>query len=197
MTGGTGAMIVVFRSQKRVIFQYIAVVPHHHQGLAYDIEEASESGLYPAFADSFNAARSAGLKVMVTTSHSSPYGVPDGPSLMAAFLADSNIDYISPQLYTSGTEAANDFTESVGVPWSAYKGAKPLFVPSIVDSSMYASAVSYFQTIGITPSGFAQWKQLSSMLSPMVEQTGQGKAKAACNKVKIACESIQVGHCHT
>ena len=158
----------------------------YHQGLSYDVEEGS-SGLQQAFADSFAAARSAGLKVMVTVSHSSPYGIPDGPKLMAAFFADHNIDYLSPQLYTSGTEAANDFTESAGVPWSAYKGATALFVPSIVDDSMYASAVSYFQAIGITPAGYAQWKQeLDLSGKAPIEKPSAGTNKAKTERVKAA-----------
>ena len=128
-----------------------------YSGIAYDIEEG-DNGLASAFAVSFAAAKQAGLQVLVTISHSCPYGVGDGDVLMNSFFSNTNIDYISPQLYSTGYEAANDYT-AVRVPWSAYKGSHAAFVPSIVKASYYADAVSYYQAQGITCGGYIQWSQ--------------------------------------
>ena len=130
-----------------------------YQGISFDVEEG-DSGLQQAFQETFEIAQSAGLKVSVTVSHSSPYGVADGPALMKSFFSSASIDYLSPQLYTSGLETENAYTQSAGVPWSDYAGAKSLFLPSIVDVSMYSSAAQYFQSLGIATAGFAQWKQV-------------------------------------
>ena len=78
---------------------------------------------------------------------------------MAMILSNANVSIVSPQLYTTGTETANDYT-AVGVPWSAYIGSPALFVPSIVQSGLYASAQSYFASINIATAGFIQWQQV-------------------------------------
>jgi len=97
--------------------------------------------------------------VLVTISHSAPYGIGDAGTLMRSFFGDGNIDIISPQLYTSGTEGSNDYTTSGGVAWSEYRGAKARIAPSIVRTSLYQSAHQYFQTQGINISGYVQWAQ--------------------------------------
>ena len=128
-----------------------------YHGICYDVEEGT-SGLESAFAQSFAAAKAAGLKVFVTVSHSQPYAINDASSLMQSFFNDSYIDYISPQLYTSGTESSNDYT-AVGTPWTSYASAKAAIVPSIVCASYYASAVNYFKSQGITLQGYIEWSQ--------------------------------------
>jgi len=128
-----------------------------YQGIAFDIEEG-DSGLAGAFATAFSTCKSAGYQILVTTSHSVPYGISDGTSLMQSFFSNGNIDYLSPQLYTTGTESSNDYTAD-GLTWSAYVGARPQFVPSIVTGSYYPSAQSYFAGQGITTAGFVQWAQ--------------------------------------
>jgi len=143
-----------------------------YQGLVFDVEEGTYAppvtieNVKSAFEAAFQAAKSKGLKVLVTVSHSAPYGLPnpsgspsDASKLMDAFFASSNIDYISPQLYTSGSEGSNDYTTSGGVPWSRYKNSKAKVVPSIVRSSLYASAQTYFSGQGITLAGYVQWAQ--------------------------------------
>jgi hypothetical protein len=74
--------------------------------------------------------------VLVTISHAVPYGIGDGPTLMRAFFKDSNIDYMSPQLYTTGGEGANDFSATMGVQWAEYPNCKAKVVPSIVRAAM-------------------------------------------------------------
>jgi hypothetical protein len=133
-----------------------------YQGVCYDVE-VGDAGMSDAFAASFEVAKASGFKVLVTISHSAPYGFPDKIDLMNAFLQDANIDIISPQLYTSGNEAANDYVYD-GVPWSSYATAKAKIVPSIVTASYYSDAAAYFSSVArsgtsFATSGFIQWQQ--------------------------------------
>jgi hypothetical protein len=130
-----------------------------YAGICYDIEEG-DGGMIPAYAASFANAKARGFEVMVTVSHSQPYGVPDAAELMTAVLADPNVDYHSPQIYTSGTEPGNDFVW-VGTPWTAYASAVGKVVPAVVDGSRdYDHARSTFATYGVTTHGFVQWAQV-------------------------------------
>ena len=133
-----------------------------YDGVCYDIEEG-DANLGAAFASSFANAKANKLKVLITISHSAPYGITDKVALMNGFFSDSNIDILSPQLYTGGTESANDYT-SVGVPWSSYAAAKAAVVPTIVSASYYSDAQNYFSTFSrsgtsFNTKGFIQWKQ--------------------------------------
>jgi len=128
-----------------------------YQGIVFDVEQG-DSGLASAFETAFAAAKAHGFKVLVTVSHSCPYGISDAASLMSGFFGSSHIDYISPQLYTSGSEGANDYTTN-GVAWSSYASSRAQIAPSIVTASYYASAQSYFSGLGITLHGYVQWAQ--------------------------------------
>lgn len=129
-----------------------------YNGIAYDVEEG-ESGLETAFQQSFAAAKAKGYHVLVTVSHSAPYDISDASTLIQSFFADPNIDYLSPQLYTTGTETSNDYATSGGVTWSEYATAKAAVVPSIVQAGMYSDAQDYFETQGVSLNGFIQWSQ--------------------------------------
>ena len=129
-----------------------------YDGIAYDVEEG-EAGLETAFQQSFAAAKAKGYKVLVTVSHSAPYGISDASTLMQSFFDDSNIDILSPQLYTTGQESSNDYSTSGGVSWSQYAAAKAAVAPSIVNASMYEDAKAYFDTQGVNANGFIQWSQ--------------------------------------
>lgn len=129
-----------------------------YAGIAYDVEEG-DSGLESAFAQSFAAAQMNNYRVLVSVSHSAPYGISDAATLMQSFFANPNIDYLSPQLYTTGTETSNDYATSGGVAWSEYATAKAAVVPSIVQADMYADAQAYFETQGVSLSGYVQWSQ--------------------------------------
>lgn len=133
-----------------------------YQGVCYDVE-LGDAGMAEDFAASFAVAKDHGFKVLVTISHSAPYGFTDKVALMDSFFKNDNIDMISPQLYTSGFETANDYVWD-GVPWSSYAFSKAAIVPSIVTASYYADAVDFFSDIsrsGISfdIAGFIQWKQ--------------------------------------
>ncbi len=132
-----------------------------YDGIAFDVEECEGEGLASYFSEAFSVAKSQDLKVLVTVSHSEPFGCEDSVTLMKAFLNDSSIDYLSPQLYTTGNETQNDYT-AVGTPWSAYAGAKAAVVPSIVRASLYPDAQQFFSSQGVTLVGFIQWNNSGS-----------------------------------
>jgi len=132
-----------------------------YTGIAFDIEEG-DGGLTDLFISCFRECKSRGYKVLVTISHSTPYGIPDGNTLMGAFFREaSTIDYMSPQLYTSGYETVNDFAAN-GVGWADYKPFSGKLIPSIVSANLYSSAQNYFAGLGITTVGYVQWSQTAS-----------------------------------
>jgi len=130
-----------------------------YNGIVFDIEEG-DSGLYSNFATAFQSAKNKGFKVLVTVSHSAPYGISDFSSLMDNVLKNTNVDYMSPQLYTSGSEGANDYSLTGTYNWTKYAATTQKIIPSIVRASFYSSAQTYFKSkFGITLAGFVQWAQ--------------------------------------
>jgi len=141
----------------------------NYVGVLFDVEivTGSSSIMVEAFTTVFKAIKDKGLKVGVTISHSAPY-MTDTPyvavDLIKNWVKDDNIDFLSPQLYSSGTEGAPDFAEtsnckSAGCTWDLYVGMTPKMVPSLVEESHYAAAQSFFDKFGIATDGFFQWKQ--------------------------------------
>ncbi len=60
----------------------------------------------------FRLAKAEGLVVAITTTHSGPYktrSAADAVRFVEAWVTDKNVDIISPQLYSSGKEAAPQF----------------------------------------------------------------------------------------
>ena len=125
----------------------------------YDVEEG-DSGLASSFAASFQNSKKNGLTVLITPSHSQPYGISDAISLMESFFSDPNVDIISPQLYSSGLETQNDFT-AVGTPWTAYAKSKAKIVPALTYASLYEDARQHFQQDGVSLSGFVIWPKIN------------------------------------
>jgi hypothetical protein len=132
-----------------------------YHGLCYDIEEGN-NGLANAFRDSFAACRRNGLKVLVTVSHSAPYGIGDANALMQSFFSDGNIDILSPQLYTTGNEGSNDYATVAGVSWGSYANARAAVMPAIVKCDLYNDAKNVLGRSGIRVTGFVQWAQAGS-----------------------------------
>lgn len=130
-----------------------------YNGIAYDIEEG-DSNMEDAFRQSFAAAKATGLKVLVTVRHSAPYRIGDAVNLMRSFFSSSNIDILSPQLYTTGAESYNQYDTTAGVQWSEYCNAKAITVPSIVNSNLYGDWVGYMSSQGVTVSGYVQCAQV-------------------------------------
>jgi len=140
-----------------------------YEGVLFDVEivYGTSATMVPAFASAFTKLKAAGLKVGVTTSHSAPY-MTDTPQvavdLVKSWVKDSNIDFLSPQLYSSGSEGAPDFAETsnckaAGCTWDLYVGMIPQMVPSLVAESHYAATKTFFANKGITTEGFFQWRQ--------------------------------------
>lgn len=130
-----------------------------YDGIAFDVEEGT-TGLAGAFQQAFQSAKEKGLQVLVTISHSAPFGIKDAAALMQSFFDDENIDLLSPQLYTTGKETENNYATSGGVTWLDYKNAKAAIVPSIVAADFYASAQEYFNKLGVNLQGFIQWSKI-------------------------------------
>ena len=83
----------------------------------FDVEEVEGSSgtMVPAFAKAFAAVKRGGLRVAVTTSHSAPYQCDtpeDAVAFVKAWTADANIDILSPQLYSSGSESSPEYAET-------------------------------------------------------------------------------------
>jgi len=128
------------------------------RGIVFDIE-IGDAGLYPAFAKCFRAAVAKGLGVMVGVSHSAPFAITDAPVLMKNILANRDVRYISPMLYSYGTETANSYDIAKGVPWAWYKTTSAIILPAVVKSSYYPAAAAYFASQGIITQGYVQWVQ--------------------------------------
>lgn len=142
----------------------------------------------------FQAAKNYGLGVIVTVAHSAPYHTDtptDGVELMKAWVMDENIDILSPQLYSSGTESVPDFDETynckaAGCTWDLYRGSKARFVPSIVDETHYGAVVNFFRG-ALEVEGYIQWAQhLEYNLASRVQSTPLGAAQ-----VKITSSTIK------
>jgi chitinase len=125
--------------------------------------EEGDGGLANALLNSFAVAKSAGLKVLVTTSHQAPYNMPDGAAVMNAVFSSTNVDYVSPQLYNSGSETANDWSlSSAGtnsqINWSTWRNSKAKVLPAIASGGLCNDAKSTFaNTYGISTVGCATW----------------------------------------
>jgi len=141
-----------------------------YDGLCYDVEEVVGNGsvLVAAFKTSFAACKQAGLKVFVTTSHTAPYksDTPqDAVDLVKSWVSDPNVDFLSPQLYSSGEEKAPDFAEtgncaSQGCTWQIWQGSHGTIVPSLANGSQYSAAESGLSKRGITIDGYVQWQEI-------------------------------------
>jgi len=129
-----------------------------YTGICFDIEEG-DSGLANDFAKAFQACKSAGFIIFITTSASAPYGVGDAATLMRSFFPNPNIDYLSPQIY-SGDPNKNAYTTNAGVQFNEYAKARATIVPSIWHAGNYADAENVFKTrFGINVGGYVRWAQ--------------------------------------
>jgi len=160
-----------------------------YAGLCYDIEQGA-TGLADLFEQSFAKAKGAGFKVLVTTSHSGPYGIGDAVTVMDQIFASSNVDYVSPQLYTSGTETTNDYTTSGSVPWSSWQNSKANILLSIPQATLWGCGNTYFTTtLGFPPAkiqGYIVWNNADPIGS---SSCGGGSASSASSPRTTRCGS--------
>jgi len=130
-----------------------------YTGVCFDVEEG-DGGLANLFAAAFSACKNAGYVNFVTTSHSAPYGFSDSATLIRSFFQNRDIDYLSPQLYSSGNEKNNDYATSNGVQFTEWSKASAKIVPSIVNANLYGDAQSVFRSkFGINIVGYVRWSQ--------------------------------------
>jgi len=141
-------------------------------GIVFDIEECSAAGLADNFASAFRTAKEAGLSILVTVSHSAPYGCDDPDVLMKAFFGNDDIDYLSPQLYTNGNEPSPMFDAGNQVKWEDWTGSKARFVPSLgclaVKNGGYDKTKEFFATYSLTPTGYLVWPSSGCALSTVM-----------------------------
>jgi hypothetical protein len=129
-------------------------------GLCFDIESTQDENHYiPAMEAAFAAVKAKGLKVLVTTSHSAPIKSRAAGKIVDSWVHSDNIDYLSPQLYSSGKEKAPQTVPSNGVGWDHWKNAKATIIPSIVDGSHWKQTQQFFQNQGIPLGGYLQWAE--------------------------------------
>ncbi len=169
----------------------------NYTGILFDVEQVKgpASATAPAFRRAFAAAKRAGLTVGVTTSHSAPYDTDtpqDAIDLVKAWVADPNVDILSPQLYSSGSESAPEFAETSscveqGCLWSLYDNFRGSFAPSIVEASQFATVQQFFAAnTSVRVDGFVQWKQQrgggderrARLTSPSPDDDGDGNRLA-------------------
>jgi len=140
----------------------------NYNGICYDIEivKGDSGSVVSAFKSSFAACKSSGLKVFVTTSHSAPYDTATPQvaiDLVRSWVSDSNIDILSPQLYSSGQERTPELAETnsckaAGCTWDLWKNARPIIAPSIVSANQYEAARSGLSQLNF--GGYVVWEQL-------------------------------------
>ena len=131
------------------------------QGIYYDVEQG-DAGLASNFAKSFANTKAHGLKVIVGISGTEPYAISDATALMSSFFTNTNIDYMSPMLYETGTETANIYEVIGGTPWSSWAKSKAPLLVSIscgaTSQSLYNDAVSKLGQYGIKNiTGYIFW----------------------------------------
>ena len=111
------------------------VISLGYDGIVLDLEEyvTGQTVTVDQWNTLFAAIKASGLLCIVTISHFSPYGMANGPQLVASMLQNPNIDVLSPQLYTNGDEPQNEWTGYS----DAWRTSVPIVAPSIVQANYY------------------------------------------------------------
>jgi chitinase len=137
-----------------------AVIALKYDGIVIDAEvyASGQTVTVAQWNDMFVAIKAKGLLLIVTISHFSPYGMPNGNELVADWLLNPLIDYLSPQLYTTGTEPQNDW---VGFSQAWVTASTPI-APSIVQASYYDQLGSNSVTAYLpNAKGYLVWSNTS------------------------------------
>lgn len=135
---------------------------HRYYGVAFDIEEG-DAGLSSDFENAFRNAKNAGLFVVASVSHTSPYDIPDGPQLMMHILSSQYVDIVSPMMYGGAgfgqcpSDGSLSTIASNGVPWRSYANIKADVVPSLWKGSYAAAAEQFLNTHGVESLGYISW----------------------------------------
>jgi hypothetical protein len=147
-------------------------------GVCFDVEVCTPNvSFVNAFADCFAKCHSAGLKVLITISHTNPYacqtGKGQGMDLVNAWIKDTNIDFISPQLYSGDGE------ELYKSDLSIFANAHAKIVPSIP----YEKDWARIQDLGIVPFGYIAWNRSNAPANNFCG-TSWTDAKNKCSSTK-------------
>jgi hypothetical protein len=123
-------------------------------GVCFDVEVCTPNvSFINAFADCFAKCKAAKLKVLITISHTNPYacqtGKGQGMDLVNAWIKDTNVDFISPQLYSGDGE--NLYKSDLSI----FANAHAKIVPSIP----YEKDWARIQDLGIVPFGYIAWNR--------------------------------------
>ena len=141
--GGNDLGMYTKATLENVIRDINLIKKANYSGVVFDIEnvKGSSAEMIPLFRQAFARAKEWGLTTVVTTSHSAPT-VTDTPQdavdFQLSWINDTNIDIISPQLYTFGNETEPDWsptwqcTMPDGCEWWLYQNFKGIIAPSIV-----------------------------------------------------------------
>eukprot|EP00040_Diaphanoeca_grandis_P019623 m.103749 g.103749 ORF g.103749 m.103749 type:complete len:260 (-) comp27515_c0_seq2:253-1032(-) len=166
--GGNAAGVFSAETVQQITKDMDKIPAAGYKGVAYDAEiiDGASATMIPLFAASFAKAKELGLMVIITVSHSAPYECDtpaDAVAFVKAWTADANVDIISPQLYSSGTETKPEFAETnsckaAGCTWSLYERSRAKFVPSIVSPDQYKATLAFFEG-SVAVDGFIQWAQ--------------------------------------
>ena len=137
-------------------------------GIIFDAESiVQNTDIVAAFQQTTAALKAANFSVGVTTSHSGPNACSNciAGDLVSAWVADPNIDILSPQLYTSGDTlelepTANCQSDDPPCTWNLWEKSIAPFVPSIPYADNFSVAQDYFlANYSITFGGYIQWKE--------------------------------------
>jgi hypothetical protein len=172
--GGNSQGAFTMQILQNIIRDISLVKPAGYDGVMFDVEEVQgDESIVKDFAAAFAAAKSEGLQVHVTTSHSAPYKA-NSPAvsvaLVKAWVTDSNIDVLSPQLYSTGKETRPEFAETnfckaQGCTWELYRGTNITVAPSLAFRSHYEEAQHWFgENVGLELGGFFEYAQTTPTL---------------------------------
>jgi hypothetical protein len=125
---------------------------NHWNGICFDVEACPTNvNFISAFQKCFANCKNSGLQVFITISGTVPWacktGSGQGAELVNSWINDSNIDYISPQLY--GGDGRTLVTSDL----SKFSNSKAKIIPSIP----YAKDWDAIQNLGIKPYGYIVW----------------------------------------
>eukprot|EP00439_Symbiodinium_sp_Y106_P039812 s871_g4.t2 len=148
-------------------------------GVIFDSEyveaESTSTDLIEDFYGATANLSAAGLMVGITTSHSAPLGCTNcnAAEVVEGWLADPNLDWISPQLYSNGytlelVPTSDCSTESPACTWDIYENAIVPIVPSVPYAYMYDQASTVPTSDCSTESPACTWDIYENAIVPIV-----------------------------
>ena len=138
------------------------------EGIIFDAENiVQEPGtdMVVAFQKTTAALKAANFSVGITTSHSAPISCSGcvAGDLVLGWVADPNIDILSPQLYSGGSTlelvpTASCQDDTPACTWNLWENSTAPIVPSIPYADNFDKAQDYFlANYSITFGGYIQW----------------------------------------